>query len=134
MRRLIPTALLALALASYTGLGYQPAPGGDAADKVGPPAPKAGAIFTTANVITISGPMAGGKTITVEGLPVGTTKWMGENPFTGAPKVDLVGPPAPAGLDPATEARLKALEAQQAQILQVVLDLQKQLGKIPVPK
>jgi hypothetical protein len=129
MRRIVPIVVFVVAAMAWTVLGYQGPAGGDASDKGGPPAKAADAIFVNANVITISGPMAGGKTVTVEGVPVGTTKWIQGNPFGGGIKEGLVGPQAQAGPDPALEAWKKDMETKQSQILQIVLDLQKQLGK-----
>lgn len=128
MRRLMPTVLFALGAMAWASLGYQPAtPGGDA-EKAGPPQAAAKAIFPGANIITISGPVAGGKTITLEGLPPGTTEWLRGNPTAVPPKDGPIAVGPAAGLDPAIAAKLTEMEENQKKMMKIVLDLQKQLA------
>lgn len=134
MKRLIPLALLTIVALAWTATSYQPSPADLAASKTDPPAEKGAAIFSNANVITLSGPAFGSKTITFEGLPPGTTQWMKSAPTGGPPAIAGDAPATSPFFEGRTNDRLKSLEAQQVQILQAVLDLQKQLGKNPVPK
>jgi hypothetical protein len=133
VRSMAPLAIFALAALVWSGLSYQPDKGDAPADKTPPPPAKATGIFPNANVITFSGPAFGSKTITLEGLPVGTTEWMKNAPTGGPPAAATAPPEMSPFFEGRTNDRLKALEAQQAQILQVVLDLQKQL-KASQPK
>lgn len=80
------------------------------------PPGKGEAIFHAVNTITISGPAVAGGSITWEGLPPGTTKWIQGNPFGGGVKGAAPEQPAEGPND--------------RQILQLMLDLQKSLKGI----
>jgi len=122
----VATVLLAAALAGSAAVS-QDGPAQQQSEPIAPPPAKGEAIFPGVNTITITGPAIAGGSITWEGLPPGTTKWITGNPLSGGVKgLPASGTPA-AAVDPKLEQRLAAVEAQQAQILQVVLDLQKQL-------
>jgi hypothetical protein len=71
--------------------------------------------------ISITSPLVTGGSLTLEGLPVGTTAWL-----AAAPQVTAKGALLPS-TPITTPDRMTALEANQREMMTVILDLQKQL-------